>query len=452
MAALPGGDLGVDLPETRYAIAPDGAHIAYHVVGDGLVDILWMHSFNGGLELQWEHPLIPSLTTKLNAFARVIRHDMRGTGLSDRRLGLPDLETEATDILAVLDAAGSRSTVIVSAGNFAAPVAAAAHPDRVRALCLFDPNARGSADDDYPWGMEADELAAEIDAVRRGWGTDAYAAGFMHGVAPTHAADRDLMRWYARLQRHWAAPGDAVELTRRYYETDIRAVLPTIGVPTLCLAREFDEGTDEAAYVARAIPGAELVILPGSERYSAAGDTDALVAAIRNFIGMAPSAEPSSRELRAVLFTDIVGSTETSFRLGEDWKALLERHHALVRTELAAFGGSEVDTAGDGFYATFPGPAAAARCAMSIARGVGDLGIEIRAGVHVGECEVIDNHLGGPTAAIGARIGALAGPSEVLTSQTVKDLVAGSGLVFDDAGEHELKGVPDRWRLYRVVA
>ncbi len=199
-------------------------------------------------------------------------------------------------------------------------------------------------------------------------------------------------------------------------------------------------------------PVPTLVTLPGSERYSAAGDTDSLIAAIRDFIGVTPRSEGSDSALRAVLFTDIVGSTETAFRLGlEEWKALLERHHAIVRAELVAFGGEEVDTAGDGFYATFAGPATAVRCARAISTKVRDLGIEIRAGVHVGECEVIDGRLGGPTAAIGARVGALAGASEVLVSQTVKDLVAGSGLAFEDAGEHELKGVPDRWRLYRVV-
>lgn len=441
------------VPETRYAIADDGVHIAYHVVGDGPVDILWIHSFNGGLELQWEHHLIPALTEKLNTFARVIRHDMRGTGLSDRYAGLPDLETEARDVIAVLDAAGSRSTVIVSAGNVVAPLVAATYPRRVRALCLFDPEARGTAAEGYPWGVTEGEAQADIKAAREGWGTDAYAAEFMEAVAPSLSGDRELIRWYARLQRHWAAPGDAVELLRRSYETDIRDVLPSIGVPTLCIVREFEEGIEAAEYVARTIPGATLVTLPGSERYSAAGDQDALVAAIRDFIGVAPSGVASGRALRAVLFTDIVASTETAFRLGVDeWKALLERHHELVRAELATFDGVEVDTAGDGFFATFEGPAAAVRCAEAIARKVRDLGIEIRAGVHVGECEVIDGHLGGPTAAIGARVGALAGPSEVLVSQTVKDLVAGSGLTFADAGEHELKGVPDRWRLYRVAA
>jgi class 3 adenylate cyclase len=440
------------MPETRYAIADDGVHVAYHVVGEGSVDVLWIHSFNGGLELQWEHPLIPTLTAKLNRFARVIRHDMRGTGLSDRHAGLPDLETETRDILAVLDAAGSRSTVVVSAANMVGPLFAAMYPRRVRALCYFDPSARGTRADDYPWAPAEEEARADVEAVRAVWGTDAYAAEFMGLVAPSLVGDRELVRWYARLQRHWAAPGDAAELTRYSYETDIRDVLPSIAVPTLCLVRDFEGGIEEAEFVTGTIPGATLVTLPGVERYSAAGDQDALVEAIRDFVGVAPRGITSGRELRAVLFTDIVGSTETSFRLGaEDWKHLLERHHALVRAELASFGGAEVDTAGDGFFATFAGPAAAVRCAASISRKLRDLDIEIRAGVHVGECEVIDGHLGGPTAAIGARVGALAEPSEVLVSQTVKDLVAGSGLRFEDEGEHELKGVPDRWRLYRVV-
>jgi class 3 adenylate cyclase len=275
----------------------------------------------------------------------------------------------------------------------------------------------------------------------------------MEAVAPSLSGDRELIRWYARLQRHWIAPGDAAELLRRSYETDIRDVLPSINVPTLCLVRRFEEGIEAAEYVTRTIPGAELVVLPGSEHYTAAGDQDGLVEAIREFIGLAPPKSISGGALRAVLFTDIVGSTEAAFRLGSaGWKELVERHHALVRSELASFGGDEVDTAGDGFFATFEGPAAAVRCAQAIVRKVRDLGIEVRAGVHVGECEVIDGHLGGPTAAIGARVGALAEPSEVLASSTVKDLVAGSGLGFEDAGEHELKGVPDRWRLFRVVA
>jgi len=452
VAPVSGGELSVDVPETRYAVSGDGVHIAYHVAGDGPVDVLWLHSFNGGLELQWEHPLIPELTAKLNTFARVIRHDMRGTGLSDRYAGLPDLETEVRDIIAVLDAAGSRSTVVVSAGNVVAALLAATYPRRVRALCLFDPEARATMAPGYPWGVTDEEAQADIRAAREGWGSDAFAAEFMEAVAPSLSGDRELIRWYARLQRHWIAPGDAVELLRRSYETDIRDVLPSIGVPTLCLVRGFEEGIEAAEYVARAIPGAELLVLPGSEHYSAAGNQDALVEAIRDFIGVASPKTMSGGALRAVLFTDIVGSTEAAFRLGsEGWKELLERHHALVRSELATFDGDEVDTAGDGFYATFEGPAAAVRCAQVIVRKVRDLGIEIRAGVHVGECEVIDGHLGGPTAAIGARVGAFADPSEVLASQTVKDLVAGSGLVFEDAGEHELKGVPDRWRLYRAV-
>ena len=284
----------MEVPETRYAAAGDGVHIAYHVVGEGPVDILWVHSFNGGLELQWEHPLIPELTAKLNSFARVIRHDMRGTGLSDRFAGLPDLETEARDMLAVLDAAGSRSTVIVSAGNMVASLFAAMYPRRVRALCLFDPSARGTSAEGYPWGASDDEAHADVEAARATWGTDAFAAEFMGEVAPSHAGDRELIRWYARIQRHWKAPGDAAELFLRFYETDIRDVLPAIGVPTPCIVREVGEGVEEAEFVARTIPDAKLVILPGSGRYSAAGDQDSLVAAISAFIGVAPRGLPSA--------------------------------------------------------------------------------------------------------------------------------------------------------------
>jgi pimeloyl-ACP methyl ester carboxylesterase len=267
----------MEVPETRYARSHDGTSLAYHVVGDGPVDVLWIHSFNGGLELQWEHPLIPALTAKLNTFARVIRHDMRGTGLSDRYTGLPDLETEARDVVAVLDAAGSRSTVVVSAGNVVAPLVAATYPRRVRALCLFDVPARGTVAEGYPWGMPSEDVEAEIDTVRAAWGTDSYAASFLEEVAPSLSGDRALIRWYARLQRHWVAPGDAAELLRRFYQTDIRDVLPAISVPTLCLAREFQEGTEEVKYVAGAIPGATFATLPGSEHCSAAGDEPPLL-------------------------------------------------------------------------------------------------------------------------------------------------------------------------------
>jgi len=452
-AEVPWGTmLGVDTPETRYTKTEDGVHLAYHVVGEGPIDVLWLHSFQGGLEIQWERPSIGALTGKLNSFARVIRHDMRSTGLSDRHPPLPDLETQVRDILAVLDAVGSWSTVIVSAGNPAGAVFAAAHPRRTRAFCYFDPGARGMRSDDYPFGVSEEEGERELAWTEKTWGTDAFAASMLAEVAPALVDDRDLVRWYAKVTRHWIGPGDAVELLRRWNETDIREVIQTIRLPTLCLAREFEGGTGEAEHVAGLIPGAQLVILPGTERASFEGDLDPLVDAIRQFVGLAPPSHASDSILRAVLFTDIVDSTEIAARLGDaGWRELLERHHERVRGQLHAFEGTEEDTAGDGFFATFDGPARAARCAQQIVEVVRDLDIEIRAGVHAGECQVIDGKTAGIAVAIGARICTRARPSEVLVSQTVKDLMAGSGLGFQERGLHEFKGVPGKWRLYGVI-
>jgi class 3 adenylate cyclase len=442
----------VDVPETRYAIADAGVHLAYHVVGDGPVDVLWLHSFLGGLELLWEHPVIRTLTASLNSFARVIRHDMRATGLSDRNRPLPDLETQVRDIVAVLDAAGSRSTVVVSAGNAVGPLFAAAHPRRTRALCYFDPTARGIRSEDYPFGKTEGEAERELEDLERKWGTDAVSAAMVAELVPTMSGERDLVRWHAKVTRHWVAPGDAVELMRRWNETDIRDVLPTISVPTLCLARRFEEGTGEAEHVTGLIPGARLLVLPGTERFSAAGDQDSLVEAIREFVGVTPTTDESGSFLRAVLFTDVVASTSIAARLGDSaWRTLMKRHHETVRRLLELHGGTEEDTAGDSFFATFDGPVRAVRCAGAIVAAVRDLDLEVRAGVHAGECRVIDGKTAGIAVVIGARVCALAGASEVLASQTVKDLVAGSGLVFEDRGEHELKGVPGRWRLYSVV-
>jgi class 3 adenylate cyclase len=265
-------------------------------------------------------------------------------------------------------------------------------------------------------------------------------------------ADRGLIRWYAKLTRHWVAPGDAVELLRRQNETDIRDVLPTVKVPTACIVRRFEEGIEEARYVTDLIPGAKLIVLDGDEHWSAGGDQDALVRAVLEFIGVSRAADAVDTRLRTLLFTDIVGSTSLAAGIGDvAWKELLARHHEVVRAELVRSEGFEEDTAGDGFFATFDGPARTIRAAQAMIGSLEPLGIQIRVGVHTGEVETIDGKSGGVAVHIGARIAALAGPSEILVSRTVKDLVAGSRLVFEDAGEHELKGVPDRWRLYRAV-
>jgi class 3 adenylate cyclase len=427
-------------------------HIAYHVIGDGPFDILWINAMQGSIEVLLEHPRVQALNERVAAFGRLIRHDMRGTGLSDRHSGLPDLETQARDILTVLDAVGSHEAVLFSAGNPVGPFFAASFPRRTRALCFFDPGARWIRTAGYPYGPSAEEAARELAEVEETWGRDAYAGAVIASVAPSMRGERGLIRWYAKLTRHWVAPGDAVELVRRLNETDIRDVLATIGVPTACIVRRFEEGIEEAEYVTGLIPDAELIVLDGDEHWSAGGDQDALLGAILEFIGVRRPVDTGGSRLRTILFTDIVGSTSTAAEIGDAaWRELLAGHHDVFRAELARADAVEEDTAGDGFFATFDGPVRAIRCARSIVEAVRRLGLEIRAGVHIGEVETIDGRPAGIAVHIGARVAGLAGPSEILVSRTVRDLVAGSRLEFADAGEHELKGIPDRWRVYRVV-
>jgi class 3 adenylate cyclase len=442
----------MDAPETGYARTPDGISLAYQVVGDGPVDLLWIPGYQGSLEVLWEQPLVATFLANLASFARVIVHDRRATGLSDRATSLPDLETRVDDAWTVLDAVGSRSTVIFGSGEGAhtAAVFAATHPTRTRALVLFGPVGRVTRAPDYEWGASEQERAHELQMVRDAWGTEAYASIVVAEEAPSMAADRDFIRWFAKMMRHWVSPSSAEELVRNYYDTDIRAVLPTIERPTLVVTRDWDDGL-QAESVARSIPEARFERLPGRDAISFLDKGD-LGEAIRNFIGV--EARPADRDtmLRSLLFVDIVGSTEHASSVGDRaFRETVERYRSLVRERLRRLGGTEVDTAGDGFFAVFEGPAGAVRCAHEIADDVGDLGIAVRAGVHTGQVESIEGKVGGIAAHIAARICALAGTSEVLVSRTVKDLVAGSGLRFEDAGEHELKGIPDRWHLFRSI-
>lgn len=443
----------MEVPETRYTIADDGVHLAYQVFGDGPIDQFWIHALLGGLEVLWEYPPYVALQSKLASFSRVIRHDMRGTGLSDRATSLPDLETQVRDMSTVLDAAGSHSTVLVGVANggHAAASFAVTHPRRTQSLVLFGTPGRSTETDDYPWGCSDDQVARELKQIAATWGREAYAASSVAENQPSHSLDRGSIKWLAKMQRHWVSPGSAVELTRRSYETDARGILSSLRVPTLVLAREWD-APEEDEYVANLIPDARFVRLPGDEHAPLQGDQDPLVAAIRDFSGAAGALSSTEPALKTVLFTDIVASAEREADLGDrDWKILLERHHQLVRDKLTRHGGEEMDTAGDAFYATFDGPARAIRCALSIVEAAREFGLEVRAGLHTGEVIVIAGKLGGITVAIGSRVAALAGASEVLVSQTVRDLVSGSGFSFEDAGEHDLKGIPNRWRLYRVV-
>ena len=446
-----------EIPETRYAKSSDGVHIAYQVAGEG-PDVVVVMGWVSNIEYMWEWPMQAAFWGKLASFCRLIMFDKRGTGLSDHvpEDALPDLETRMGDVLAVLDAADSQRAAIfgLSEGAAMSALFAATYPDRTSALVMYGGYAREAKDDDHPWGWRtAAEKQEELDLIERSWGTVGYAAWTLRTWgAKTLADDHAFQEAWATYMRRSASPGAALALERMNFEIDVWDILPAIRIPTLLISREGDMPEFSRAMLAR-IPGARFVELGGLDHLPWVGDQDAIVDELGRFLGVERPPWELDRVLATVLFTDIVGSTATAAALGDRaWHELLEQHHTVVRSMLARYLGTEVDTAGDGFFATFDGPARAVRCAQEITAAVQALGIDVRAGVHTGEVETIDEKAGGMGVVIGARIGALAGEGEVLISRTVKDLVAGSGLVFEDAGEHELKGVPDRWHLYRVMA
>ena len=448
---------GVNVPETRYAKTADGVHIAYQVRGNGPVDLVYVAGFASNFEVDLEDRRIRAFFEHLATFSRVILFDKRGTGLSDRR-HTPDLDMRADDLRAVLDAARSDRAVLFgeSEGGALSAFFAATHPDRVLALVLYGSGARYAWAPDYPTGLTPEAHASWRDDIARGWGTIDFARRWVEDEGPSLANDEDYVRWFAKNLRHSASPAAALEFDEVWYALDIRGILGTVQAPTLVLQRAgvFDEGVESPSrYLAERIPGARYEELPGRDHIIIAGDAERVVEITERFVRSIRAEETEfERALATVLFTDIVGSTERAASEGDaSWKTLLERHHEVVRAFLGRYRGREIDTAGDGFFASFDGPARAVRCAVAIVEAVGSFGMEVRAGLHTGEVETIDGKVGGLAVIIGARVGTKAGPSQILVSQTVKDLVAGSPLVFEDAGEHELKGVPDRWRLYRVV-
>jgi pimeloyl-ACP methyl ester carboxylesterase/class 3 adenylate cyclase len=441
-------------PETRYAKTADGVHIAYQVVGTGPVDMVFVMGWVTNVEAMWDEPGFARLLDRLATFSRLILFDKRGVGLSDRvpEDGLPDLETRMDDVRAVMDAVGSERAVVfgVSEGGPMSMLFAATYPGRTIALVLYGTQA------DFTGQMSTAEVKdAYLARMEEQWGTPEFArAEIAAWGAPGHESDERLVAWLASFMRRSASPGAAISLIRMNRQINATQALGSIHVPTLMLAREGDVEfpVEEVRDTASRIAGGRLVELPGRIHFPWVGDMDAIVDEVERFV-LALGVEEAQldRVLATVLFTDVVGSTEKASELGDrGWKELVEEHHRRVRGQLARYRGVEVDTAGDGFFATFDGPARAVRCARSIVDAVAPLGIEVRAGVHTGEVQTIDNKVGGMAVVIGARVGASAGASEVLVSQTVKDLVAGSGLSFEDAGDHELKGVPDRWRVYRV--
>ena len=444
----------MDTPQTRYAKTIDGVYIAYQVRGSGPVDLVYIMGFAGNFEIEFDSPWGARFIERLSSFSRVILFDKRGTGLSDRVVATPDLDARADDLRAVLDAAGSERAVLVgdSEGGALAAFFAAAHPDRVLALVLLGSGARVAWAPDYPLGMSTEDRAAERDALVEDWGSIQKASAFLEDEAPTHANDPEWIRWAARAERHAASPAAALAFEEVWYGTDVRGVLPSVRAPTLVLSRAPDDHA-RSQDLAERIPGAKHVHVPGKDHVPYAGDIEPLLGEVERFVRSVSAEEASfDRVLATVLFTDVIGSTVKATELGDRaWRELLEHHHSVVRAMIGRYRGVEVDTAGDGFFSTFDGPARGVRCAQAISEAVTTLGIEVRAGLHTGEVETIDGKVGGIAVHIGARVAALAGPSEILVSSTVKDLVAGSGLSFEDAGEHELKGVPDRWHLYRVA-
>jgi len=436
---------------TRYAKSGD-VHIAYRTLGSGPVDVVVAEQWFSNVEIEREVRPLARFNDRLSTFARVIRFDKRGVGLSDpvTATALPTLEEWMEDLRAVLDDIGSEKAAIVTAmaGGFMACVFAATYPDRVRALVLIDGFARMARADDYPWGLTLDEGRHIIQAFESEWGK-----GMMLDLFdPDDADDVALRESWGRYERHSVSPGTAASMVDMINATDIRGILPAIRVPTLVVARTdtpVDPG--HGRYLAAHIPGATYVELPGRGSLLWSGDQDALLREIEHFVTGSRPAPQHDRVLATVLFTDIVGSTDRAAEIGDArWRELLAEHDQLIRRELERFEGREVKTTGDGFLATFDGPARAIRCAEAIHGSLRAIGVDVRAGLHTGEIDLVDGDVGGIAVHLGARVMAEAGAGETVVSSTVKDLVVGSEITFEDRGEHELKGIPGTWRLFAV--
>jgi class 3 adenylate cyclase len=441
-----------EFPVTRYVCSGD-VNIAYQVVGEGPLDLLWVPGWVSNIEYSWEEPPIRRFLKRLSSFGRLIFFDKRGTGLSDRvsDSALPTLEQRMDDVRAVLDAAGSERAAILgtSEGSVMSIVFAATFPERTTALVIFGGFAKRLWAEDYPWAPTAGQRQHFFDAIQRGWG----GVVDLDTLAPSSIGDERFREGWATYLRRSASPGAALALARMNTSIDVRAVLPAVHVPTLVLHRtgDLDVNVAEGRYIARHIDGAKFVELPGNDHLFYAGDTDTLIDEVEEFLtGVRHTAE-RERMLATVLFTDIVKSTEIAADLGDRrWRDLLDRHNSFVRREISRFNGREIKTTGDGFLVTFDGPARAVRCALALCHGARALGIDLRAGLHTGECEIMGNDVGGVSVHIAARVVAEANPSEVLVSSTVRDLVIGSGLRFRSRGKGTLKGVPGEWELLAV--
>ena len=439
-------------PETRYVRSGD-VHIAYQVIGDGPIDLVFVPGFVSHLELIWEDPEQARFFRRLASFCRLILFDKRGTGMSDRVTAIADLEQRMDDVRAVIDDVGAERVALmgVSEGGPMTTLFAATYPERTIALITYGTIVKGLWSEDYPWEGTREQYEAWFETISKEWPDRATIAS----RAPTRVDDEAFLRSLSRYLRMAASPGAVMDLFRMNMDIDVRPVLPAIHVPTLVLHRTGDRALPIAAsrYLAERIPGATLVELDGIDHLWWIGDADAIVDEVQHFLTGTRQDHEVDRVLATVLFTDIVGSTDHAVRIGDlRWHDLVDAHNALVQTQILQFRGRPIRSTGDGYLATFDGPARGVRCARAIAEAVQALGIRIRAGLHTGEIELIGEDIGGVAVHTAARVAAAADSDEVLVSHTVKDLVAGSGLRFRDRGEHTLKGVPGKWTLFGLVA
>jgi class 3 adenylate cyclase len=441
------------IPETRFASADD-LHISYQVVGEGPIDVVFVPDWFNHVEAQWDEPASARFLGRLASFSRLVLFDKRGTGLSDPvpLSDLPTVEAWMDDLRIVLEAVGSESAALVCAtgGAILGLPFAATYPERVAALIIIDGAARYARADDYPPGAPPELIRWVKDWVDEVWGT----GRAVELLLPSRATDRAFCEWRSRYERLAASPGTVTRMFEFLTTIDLRQVLPAITAPTLVVHRAGDRlaPPGHGRYLAEHIGGAHYVEFPGSDNLWLGEDSDTLLEEIQEFLtGVRAPSEPD-RVLTTILFTDIVRSTPTLAQVGDHrWRELLDRHDAVIRRQLVRARGREINTTGDGFVASFDGPARAIRCAVAISEAMRPLGLEVRAGLHSGECEVRGSDLGGLAVHIAARVATAAQPGEVLVSSTVKDLVAGSGIGFSDRGVHPLKGVPDEWRLYAIT-
>ena len=457
------------VPETRWARTVDGACIAYQDIGLGPVTLLVVHGWVSHLEVYWEQPRYVRFLQRLSRNMRVLVFDKRGIGMSDRVAGSPDLGVLLDDVRAVLDAAGVEKAALLGWGGPGPELAAffaATYPERTVCFALQG-DLHYREEPDYPWGVTHEVFESDLTRLLEGWGSDAGAGEFVrwgyggmrwgpdgHTDVPPYS-DPEFLRWNAKLARYAATPASYEAFERMWFGTDVRPALTAISAPTTCFfARNDPEDEGLTRLQAGLIPGARAMPVATTSEVIWVPDPEPMVASIERFVASVREEEAAlDRMLATVLFTDIVGSTDKACSVGDaSWTSLLEDHNTTVRAFIARYRGKEITATGDGFLATFDGPARAVKCAQGICRAVKPLGIEVRAGCHTGEIELLGADVGGIAVHIGARVGALADPSEVLVTSTVKDLVAGSGLSFEDRGEHRLKGIPDAWHLYALAA